>query len=31
MKLDNLHTEILGKQFEYYDEINSTQKEIAIR
>lgn len=28
MKLDNLHTEILGKQFEYYDEINSTQKEI---
>lgn len=28
MKLDNLHTEILGKKFEYYDEINSTQKGI---
>lgn len=31
MKLNNLHTQILGKNFEYYEKIDSTQKEIWSR
>lgn len=31
MKLNNLHTQVLGKNFEYYEKIDSTQKEIWSR
>lgn len=31
MKLNNLHTQVLGRNFEYYEKIDSTQKEIWSR
>ena len=31
MKLNNLHTRVLGRNFEYYEKISSTQKEIWAR
>ncbi len=31
MKLNNLHTQVLGRNFEYYEKIDSTQKKIWSR
>ena len=31
MKLNNLHTQVLGRNFEYYEKIDSTQKVIWSR
>ena len=31
MKLNNLHTQVLWRNFEYYEKIDSTQKEIWSR